>query len=96
VPYCAAKAAVIGMTRAMARELAGRGIRVNAINPGAVETPIYAGLPQELKQSLANESVLKRLAQPDEIGGAAAYLASDDASYATGSTMTVNGGSWFA
>lgn len=96
VPYCAAKAAVIGMTRAMARELAGRGIRVNAINPGAVETPIYAGLPEELKQSLANESVLKRLAQPDEIGGAAAYLASDDASYATGSTMMVNGGSWFA
>ncbi|WP_313801409.1 SDR family oxidoreductase [Sphingobium sp.] len=95
VPYCTAKAAVIGMTRAMARELADRGIRVNAINPGAVETPIYAGLPDELKQSLANESLLKRLAQPDEIGGAAAFLASEDASFATGSTITVNGGAYF-
>ena len=96
VPYCAAKAAVIGMTRAWAREFAPRGIRVNAINPGAVETPIYAGLPEDMKEALGNESVLRRLAQPDEIGGAAAYLASDDASYATGSTITVNGGSWFA
>lgn len=95
VPYCAAKAGVIGLTRAWAREFAARGIRVNAINPGAVETPIYAGLPEELKTALGNESVLRRLAQPDEIGGAAVFLASDDASYATGSTVTVNGGSWF-
>lgn len=96
VPYCAAKAGIIGMTRAMARELAPRGIRVNAINPGAVETPVYAALPAEMKQALGNESILRRLAQPDEIGGAAAYLASEDSSYATGSTITVNGGSWFA
>lgn len=96
VPYCAAKAGVIGLTRAWAREFAGRGIRVNAINPGAVETPIYAGLPDEVKEELGNDSLLRRLAQPDEIAGAAAFLASGDSSFATGSTVTVNGGSWFA
>ena len=96
VPYCTAKAAVIGMTRSMAVELAGRGIRVNAVNPGATETPIYAGLPQEVKDSVAADSLLKRLAHPDEVAGAVAFLAGDDGSYATGSVLTVNGGAYFA
>jgi len=96
VPYCTAKAAVLGMTRAMARELADRGIRVNAVNPGATETPIYAGLPPELKHELASDSLLKRLAQPEEIAGAVAFLASDDSSFATGSIVTVNGGAYFS
>lgn len=96
VPYCTAKAAVLGMTRAMACELADRGIRVNAVNPGATETPIYAGLPPELKDSIAADSVLKRLASPEEVTGAVAFLASEDASFATGSTVTVNGGAYFA
>lgn len=96
VPYCTAKAAVLGMTRAMARELAPRNIRVNAVNPGATETPIYVGLPEDLKASIAADSVMKRLAQPDEIAGAVAFLASEDASFATGSTVTVNGGAYFA
>lgn len=95
VPYCTAKAAVIGMTRAMARELAPRGIRVNAVNPGATETPIYADLPDEVKQAVADDSVMRRLAQPDEIAGAVAFLAGDDASFATGSVVTVNGGASF-
>jgi 3-oxoacyl-[acyl-carrier protein] reductase len=96
VPYCAAKAAVLGMTRAMARELAGRGIRVNAVNPGATETPIYATLPSELKDAIAADSLMRRLAHPDEIAGAVAFLAGDDGSFATGSIVTVNGGAWFA
>lgn len=96
VPYCAAKAAVLGMTRAMARELAARGIRVNAVNPGATETPIYASLPTELKDSIAADSLMKRLAHPDEIAGAVAFLAGDDGSFATGSVVTVNGGAWFS
>jgi len=96
VPYCTAKAAVLGMTRAMARELADRGIRVNAVNPGATETPIYAGLPDEMKDELAADSLLKRLAQPEEIAGAVAFLASDDSSFATGSIVTVNGGAYFS
>lgn len=95
VHYCTAKAAVIGMTRAMARELAGRNIRVNAVMPGATETPIYAGLPQEVKDAVAADGVMKRLAHPDEIAGAVAFLAGPDASFATGSTVAVNGGSWF-
>lgn len=95
VPYCTAKAALIGMTRAMARELAPRQIRINAVVPGATETPIYVGLPQEVKESVAADSLMKRLAQPEEVAGAVAFLAGPDASYATGSTVTVNGGSWF-
>jgi 3-oxoacyl-[acyl-carrier protein] reductase len=96
VPYVTAKAAVLGMTRAMARELAPRGIRVNAVNPGATETPIYAPLPDEVKAAVAADSVMKRLAKPDEVAGAVAYLASEDASFATGSTINVNGGAWFS
>eukprot|EP01040_Poterioochromonas_malhamensis_P024507 gene24507-30331_t len=57
VAYCTAKAGIIGMTRAMARELAPRGIRVNAVHPGATETPIYAPLPQEVKDAVAADSV---------------------------------------
>ena len=95
VPYCTAKAGILGMTRAMARELAGRNIRVNAVNPGATETPIYAGLPDEVKQAVANDSLMKRLAAPDEIAGAVAYLASGDASFVTGATLLVNGGASF-
>lgn len=96
VPYVTAKAAVLGMTRAMARELAPRGIRVNAVNPGATETPIYAPLPDEVKAAVAADSVMKRLAQPDEIAGAVVFLAGNDASFATGSTVNINGGAWFS
>lgn len=96
VPYVTAKAAVLGLTRAMARELAPRGIRVNAVNPGATETPIYAPLPQEVKDSVAADSLMKRLAQPDEVAGAVLFLAGSDGSYATGSTVNVNGGAWFS
>jgi len=96
IPYCAAKAALLGMTRGMARELADRGIRVNAVNPGATETPIYATLPVETKQAIAADSLMKRLAGPDEIAGAVAFLAGDDGSFATGSVVTVNGGAYFS
>jgi 3-oxoacyl-[acyl-carrier protein] reductase len=96
LPYCAAKAAVLGLTRAMARELADRGIRVNAVNPGATETPIYASLTEDVKQSIAADSLMKRLANPEEIASAVAFLAGDDGSFATGSIVTVNGGAYFS
>ena len=95
IPYVAAKAGVLGMTRAMARELAPRNIRVNAVSPGATETPIYATLPVETKNAIAADSLMKRLAHPDEIAGAVAFLAGGDASFATGSIVTVNGGAYF-
>lgn len=96
IPYCAAKAAVLGMTKAMARELADRGIRVNAVNPGATETPIFAPLPEETKRAIAADSLMKRLAAPEEIAAAVAFLAGDDGSFATGSVVTVNGGAYFS
>ncbi|OCC25491.1 3-oxoacyl-ACP reductase [Croceicoccus estronivorus] len=95
IPYCTAKAAIVGMTRSMARELAGRGIRVNAVHPGATETPIYNGLPDEVKQAVASDSLLNRMAQPEEVAGAVAFLAGSDGSFATGSVVTVNGGAYF-
>ncbi|MCB1846239.1 MAG: SDR family oxidoreductase [Halieaceae bacterium] len=96
VPYCTAKAAVLGMTRAMARELADRGIRVNAVNPGATETPIFAGLPAAVKDDIAADSLLNRLARPEEIAAAVAFLAGEGSSFATGSIVTVNGGAYFS
>lgn len=95
IPYCTAKAAVIGMTRSMARELADRGIRVNAVNPGATKTPLYANIPEETQKAIADDCLMKRLASPYEVAGAVAFLAGDDGSYATGSVVTVNGGAWF-
>lgn len=95
IPYCVAKAGVIGLTRSMARELADRGIRVNAVNPGATDTPIMDGIPVETKNAIAADSLMKRLANPDEIASAVAFLASDDGSFATGSVVTVNGGAYF-
>lgn len=95
IPYCAAKAAVLGMTRAMAIELADRGIRVNAVNPGATRTPLYANIPPETQQAIADDSLMKRLAEPEEVAGAVAFLAGDDGSFATGSIVTVNGGAYF-
>jgi 3-oxoacyl-[acyl-carrier protein] reductase len=80
----------------MARELADRGIRVNAVNPGATETPIYASLTEDVKQSIAADSLMKRLANPEEIASAVAFLAGDDGSFATGSIVTVNGGAYFS
>jgi 3-oxoacyl-[acyl-carrier protein] reductase len=95
VPYCTAKAAILGMTRAMAVELAPRGIRVNAVHPGATETPLFAGIPPESQKVIADDCLLKRLASPDEVASAIAFLASEDGSYATGSVLTVNGGAYF-
>jgi NAD(P)-dependent dehydrogenase (short-subunit alcohol dehydrogenase family) len=86
--YSASKAAVIGLTRSVAKEVAGRGVRVNAIAPGGVDTPMAARTPSGVGPAIP----LGRLATPAEIAAAALFLATAESSYITGETLNVNGG----
>ncbi|WP_426447163.1 3-oxoacyl-[acyl-carrier-protein] reductase [Paenibacillus sp. S-38] len=90
--YVAAKAGVIGMTKSAAKELASRGITVNCVAPGFIETDMTDKLNEELRQSLLTQIPLARLGQPEDIAKAVRYLASEDASYLTGQTIHVDGG----
>jgi len=90
--YAAAKAGVAGMTRALARELGSRGITVNCVAPGFIETDMTANLPEEQRKALLAQIALGVLGQPDDIAHAVAYLASDAAGYVTGQQLHVNGG----
>ena len=94
VHYCASKAAILGLTRQLARELAPRKIRVNAVAPGPTNTPIMQGIPDEWIKSMEASIPLGRMADPAEIAATVAFLASDDASFMTGSVLTANGGSY--
>ena len=93
--YCAAKAGVMGLTRSMARELAGNGIRVNTIVPGPTNTPMMADIPEDWMQSMLKAIPLGRMGETDEIARVAAFLASDDAAFITGQNLAVNGGMAF-
>lgn len=90
--YVAAKAGVIGLTKASARELASRGIAVNCVAPGFIETDMTKELSQELVDGMLSGIPLARLGQPDEIAGVVTFLASDASSYMTGQTLHVDGG----
>jgi len=90
--YAAAKAGVIGFTKSMARELASRGITVNAVAPGFVETDMTAGLSDEQKMFYTNVIPAGRIATPDEVAAAVTFLASPAAGYITGHVLHVNGG----
>jgi len=90
--YSAAKAGVIGMTKTWARELGRKGIRVNAVCPGLIETPLTAQLPEKVMEVMRTRIPLGRAGRPDEIAGVYAFLASDDASYINGAVIEVSGG----
>lgn len=93
--YVTSKAAIIGLTRQLARELAPRKIRVNAVAPGPTNTPVMAGIPDEWIKSMEASIPLGRMANPSEIAAAVAYLASDDASFVNGSVLVANGASYY-
>jgi len=96
VHYATAKGAIIGFTKALAREVGPAGITVNAIAPGLIETPMIhaAGVPAAVIQQLADESPVRRVGVPDDIAAACAYLVSPEASFVTGQVISPNGGSY--
>ena len=90
--YSAAKAGVIGLTKALAKELGPSGVRVNCIAPGVIHTQMNGNLTQEDQQILADETPLCRLGTPEEVAGAALFLSQEDASFITGQVLAVDGG----
>jgi 3-oxoacyl-[acyl-carrier protein] reductase len=92
INYAASKAGVIGMTKSAAKELASRGITVNAIAPGFIQTDMTDALSDKVKEELLSGIPLKRLGQADEVAELAAFLASESASYITGQVININGG----
>jgi 3-oxoacyl-[acyl-carrier protein] reductase len=92
VPYAASKAGVVALTRDLAYEVGRLGICVNAIAPGPIETPMVGIISDEQRQAIAKNILLGRMGQPEDIGNAAVFLASDAASYITGATLPVSGG----
>ena len=90
--YCAAKAGLIGLTRALAKEVAAKGIRINAIAPGYVQTDMISDVDVNSNNDALEKIPLKRVASPDEIASVVLFLLSDGASYITGTTIEVDGG----
>lgn len=90
--YAAAKAGLIGMTKSVARELAPRNVRVNAVAPGFIATEMTEALSEEVKAAIAGRIPLARFGSTDEVAGAVAWLASDEAAYITGQTLVIDGG----
>lgn len=90
--YCASKAGVIGMTKSLAKELASRGVTVNAVAPGFIDTDMTAALPQAARDALLPTIPAQRLGAAEEVAQAVAFLASDQAAYITGQVLAVDGG----
>lgn len=92
VNYAAAKAGIIGMSKSMAQEAGARGVTVNVVAPGFVQTPMTDALPEAARDRLLDNIPLKRMGRPEDIASAVVYLASDEAEWVTGTTLHVNGG----
>lgn len=92
VNYAASKAGIIGITKTLAREYAGRNITVNAVAPGFIETRMTETLPEKIKESMLSEIPLGRFGKPEDIANAVSFLASDESSYITGQTLLIDGG----
>jgi 3-oxoacyl-[acyl-carrier protein] reductase len=90
--YAASKAGLIGLTKTLARELASRGITVNAVAPGFITTDMTGALPDNVRSAVIQQIPLGRFGEPDDIAAAVAFLASAEANYMTGQTLTVDGG----
>jgi len=90
--YAASKAGIIGFSKALAKELAGRSVRVNVVAPGFIDTAMTASLSDELKSTIASQIPLSRIGDAEEVAKAVTFLASEGASYITGQVLAVDGG----
>ncbi|HUX80674.1 MAG TPA: acetoacetyl-CoA reductase [Alphaproteobacteria bacterium] len=93
--YSAAKAGIIGLTKALAQESAIKGITVNAIAPGYIKTEMVQSIPPEILTKITHQVPIGRLGEPEEVARAVVFLASDEAGFITGTTLTLNGGQYF-
>jgi acetoacetyl-CoA reductase len=90
--YAAAKAGILGFTKSLAQEVVKKGVTVNAISPGYVQTEMVMAIREDVRQKIVSEIPAGRLAMPEEIADAVAFLASEKAAYITGTNLAVNGG----